>query len=335
MKSGIEEIFKDIKRGNIAPIYLLSGEEVFYIDQIEKTIDSTLLDETQKSFDYQVFYGKDSKVLDIISSAKQYPVLGEKRLVIVREAQQLKNIEKIADYFKSFSPQTCLLICYKGKNIDKRQSWYKQLPKTAVFVKSDKLYDNQATDWIHDFVKRRKRIISPKNIQLILEKTGTNLTIIYNELQKLFITIKEGEEITEKAIAFQIGILKDFSLFELQNSIIKKDAYKCQLIAKHFTKNPKNHPLTVTVSFLFGFFSKIIALHGLNNHSEMEIAKAIGVHKFFVKDYILAARSYNLKKCVKVLSFLREADIKSKGMKNVSTTDEDLLKELIFKIIHI
>lgn len=335
MKQNIENVLKDIKNKSFAPIYILSGEETFYIDQISDFIEKYLLDDTQKSFDFQVFYGKDSNVLDVLSSVKQYPILAEKRLVILREAQHLKNIEKLTSYFKTYSPTSCLVICYKGKNLDKRSSFYKNINKESVFIQSDKLYENKAFDWIQKFVKNRKRTISPKSVQLLLEKTGTDLTLIYNEVQKLLINIPEGSEITADVISKQVGILKDFTLFELQDAIAKKNAYKCQLIIKYFAKNPKNHPLTVTVSFLFSYFSKLIMLHGSTSKNEKSIAQLIGVHPFFVKDYIATASNYNLKKCVQILSFLRETDIKSKGFGNVSSTDKELLKELVFKIIHI
>ncbi|MGB0870102.1 MAG: DNA polymerase III subunit delta [Flavobacteriales bacterium] len=330
-----EEILQNIKSKNIAPVYLLTGEESFFIDQISDFLEDKVIDESQKDFDLQIFYGKDSNVLDILSSVKQYPLLGDKRLVILREAQQLKGFEKLGEYLEQPSQQTVFVICYRDKKIDKRSSLYKKKSKEVLFFQSDKLYENQTLQWAEKFITRKKRHISPKALQLLIEKTGTELTLVYNELNKLLLNVKEGEKITSNIISEQIGILKDFNLFELQQALGTRNALKCQLIVKHFSKNPKNHPLVVTLGFLYGYFCKLIILNGLKSPNDQDIAKTLGVHPFFVKEYRAAIHFYDLRKCVAILSFLREADVKSKGFTNVSLNDENLLKELIFKIIHI
>lgn len=330
-----EEILRSIKSGEYAPVYLLTGEEPFFIDQIAKYAEDTVLDETQKDFDFQVFYGKDSNVLDVLSSVKQYPVLGERRLVVLREAQELKQIEKLTEYVESPSLHTVFVICYREKKIDKRSSLYKKRSKDVVFFQSDKLYDNQALQWAENYLVKRKRPITPRALQLLIEKTGTDLQLIFNELQKLLINIPEGDKITVDAVSEQVGILKDFNLFELQQAIATRNSLKCQLIVKHFSKNPKTHPLVVTLGFLYGYFCKMIVLNGMTTSNDKQIAKELGVHPFFVSEYLAAKKYYDLRKCVAILSFLREADVKSKGFNNVSLNDENLLKELIFKIIHI
>ena len=330
-----EEILRAIKSGEVAPVYLLTGEEPFFIDQIAKYIEDNILDETQKDFDFQVFYGKDSNVLDVLSSVKQYPVLGQKRLVILREAQQLKQIEKLTEYLEVPSDHTVFVICYREKKIDKRSALYKKKSKDVVFFQSDKLYDNQALQWAESYLSKRKRPITPRALQLLIEKTGTDLQLIFNELQKLLINIPEGEKISVDVVSEQVGILKDFNLFELQQAIATRNSLKCQLIVKHFSKNPKNHPLVVTLGFLYGYFCKMIILNGMTTNNDKQIAKELGVHPFFVSEYLTAKSYYDLRKCVAILSFLREADVKSKGFNNVSLNDENLLKELIFKIIHI
>jgi len=330
-----EDILKAIKQGKHAPVYLLTGEEPFFIDQIAKYIEENVLDESQKDFDFQVFYGKDSNVLDVLSSVKQYPILGEKRLVILREAQQLKQIEKLTEYVEAPSLNTIFVICYREKKIDKRSSLYKKRSKEVIFFQSDKLYDNQALQWAENFLVRRKRPITPRALQLLIEKTGTDIQLIYNELQKLLINIPEGDKITVDVVSEQVGILKDFNLFELQQAIATRNSLKCQLIVKHFSKNSKTHPLVVTLGFLYGYFCKMIILNGMTTNNDKQIAKELGVHPFFVGEYLTAKKYYNLRKCVAILSFLREADVKSKGFNNTSLNDENLLKELIFKIIHI
>ncbi|MCT4664296.1 MAG: DNA polymerase III subunit delta [Flavobacteriales bacterium] len=330
-----EEIIRSIKKRDFSPVYFLSGEEPFFTDYIADLIDDTLLDEGQKDFDSQVFYGKDSNVLDIISSAKQYPILAENRMVIVREAQLLKGIEKFKDYFQKIAPKTVLVICYRQKKIDKRSALYKSFPKEIAFLEAKPLYENEAFKWVENFVTDSKRKIAPGSIRLLLEKTGTNLSLIYNELVKLFITIPEGEALTEDIIAEKIGVLKEFTIFELQKAISTRNALRCQMIVKHFAQNPKKHPLVVTLSSLYNYITKLIIIHGMNTQNEREIAKAIGVHPFFVGEYLTAAKYLDLRKSVQILSFLREADVRSKGYDNVSLSDEQLLKELVFKMIHI
>lgn len=330
-----EDILRAIKSGDVAPVYLLTGEEPFFIDQIAKYIEDNILDESQKDFDFQVFYGKDSNVLDVLSSVKQYPILGERRLVILREAQQLKQIEKLTEYLAQPSANTVFVICYREKKIDKRSSLYKKKSKDVVFYQSDKLYDNQALQWAENYLVRRKRPITPRALQLLVEKTGTDIQLIFNELQKLMINVPEGEKISVDIVSEQVGILKDFNLFELQQAISTRNSLKCQLIVKHFSKNPKTHPLVVTLGFLYGYFCKMIILNGMTTNNDKEIAKELGVHPFFVNEYLAAKKYYDLRKCVAILSFLREADVKSKGFNNASLNDENLLKELIFKIIHV
>lgn len=330
-----EEILRDIKSGQIAPVYLLTGEEPFFVDQIAGYIEENTIDESQKDFDFQVFYGKDSNVLDVLSSVKQYPLMGERRLVVLREAQQLKQIEKLTEYLEAPSLQTIFVICYREKKIDKRSALYKKKSKDVLFYQSDKLYDNQALQWAENYLNRRKRPITPRALQLLIEKTGTDIQLIFNELQKLLINVPEGEKISVDIVSEQVGILKDFNLFELQQAIAVRNALKCQLIVKHFSKNPKNHPLVVTLGFLYGYFCKMIILNGMNTTNDKQIAKELGVHPFFVSEYLAAKKYYDLRKCVAILSFLREADVKSKGFNNTSLNDENLLKELIFKIIHI
>lgn len=330
-----EEILLKIKSKSYNPVYLLTGEESFFIDQISKYIEEHVLEEGQEDFDFQVFYGKDSNVLDILSSVKQYPLMGARRLVILREAQQLKQIEKLTEYIESPSETTVFVICFRDKKIDKRSSLYKKRAKSVLFFQSDKLYENQAMAWAENYLKRKKRPTSPRALQLLIEKTGPDLQLIYNELEKLLINIPEGDKIDVNIISEQIGVLKDFNLFELQKALANRNALKCQLIVKHFCKNPKSHPLVVTLGFLYGYFCKLIVLNGLETNNEQQIAKALGIHPFFVKEYLGAKQFYNLRKCVAILSFLREADVKSKGFNNTSLNDENLLKELIFKIIHV
>ncbi|MGB0883622.1 MAG: DNA polymerase III subunit delta [Flavobacteriales bacterium] len=328
-------LYSELQNKIFQPVYLLTGEETFFIDKISQYIEDKLLNEEQKAFDFQIFYGKDSKALDIISALKQYPLVGEKRLVILKEAQQLRDFKTLGTYLKSPLESTVFVICYKGKPIDKRSALYKNLSKSVVFFYSKALYDNQAAIWAKEELQTRGYTISPPALELLLEKTGSKIQYIDNELSKLYINCSKEQPIDVKIIEEQVGILKEYSVFELQNALMKRDAFRCQNIILHFSKNPKNYPLTMTLAALFSWISKLIIANGIQTKNDYEAAKTIGVSPYFVKDYMQAKSHYNLRRSVAILDFIRKADAESKGFGNVSTSQHNILKELIFKIIHI
>ncbi len=330
-----DQIVSDIKKKNFSPIYLLGGEEDYFIDSVSNLLEATVLDEAQKSFDLRVLYGRDIDVLTLISEAKRFPFTAEHQLVIVKEAQQLKQIDKLASYISQPNPSTILVLCYMHKKVDKRTKLYTAIKGNGVFLEANRLYENQVEGWVKEYLKKRGFKIEFKALQMLIEKTGTELSILVNELDKLQMNAGEDKNITAALVEEYVGILKDFNLFELQNALIKKDAFKAQKIVRHFAANQKSHPLQVSLSFLFGFVSKVIVCHGLESKDPASIAKALRVNPYFSKDYIAAMSSYNLKRCVSILSFLREADTKSKGIENASISDDDLLKELVFKMLHV
>ncbi|MCF6366478.1 MAG: DNA polymerase III subunit delta [Bacteroidales bacterium] len=329
-----EDIIKDLKNKIYKPIYFLYGEESYFIDQISDYIAEHVLDEAEKAFNQTVLYGKDSKIEDVINTAKRFPMMANHQVIIVKEAQNLKQIEKIEYYAEQPLNSTILVINYKSKNFDKRKRVYKALKKNAVIFESKKLYENQVASWINSYLKNKKYSVSPVSSKLLTDFLGTDLSKISNELDKLMISLPEGTTITPEHIEKNIGISKDFNVFELQNALGNKDVLKANRIINHFAANPKDNPMVVTIISLFGYFSKILSFHYLKDKSNNNVASVLGVHPFFVKDYIRAAGKYNVRKTVAVISILREYDMKSKGYENVSTTHGDLLKELIFKILH-
>ncbi len=330
-----DQIVSDINSRKFSPIYLLGGEEDYFIDSIASLLEKTVLEESQKSFDLRVLYGRDTEVLSLISEAKRFPFTAEYQLVIVKEAQQLKQIDKLASYISQPNPSTILVLCYMHKKVDKRTKLYSAIKGNGVFLEANRLYENQVEAWVKVYLKERGFKIEFKALQMLIEKAGTDLSILVNELDKLQMNAQTEKNITAALVEEYVGILKDFNLFELQNALIKKDPLKAQKIVRHFASNPKSHPLQVSLSFLFGFISKVIVCHGLESKDPASIAKTLRVNPYFAKDYIAAMSSYNLKRCVGILSFLREADIKSKGIDNTSITDNDLLKELVFKMLHV
>jgi len=329
-----EQIMHDLKNKIYKPIYFLMGEEPYYIDEITNYIAKNVLAESEKSFNQIVMYGKDTDITLVDNTARRFPMMANHQVIIIKEAQNIKKIEDLQYYAQNPLKSTILVINFKYKTLDKRKKVYKEIEKNGILFESKKLYDNQVPEWINNFVKTKNRLIDPVSSILLTDFLGTNLGKIVNELEKLVIIVPENEKITPKIIEENIGISKDYNNFELQNAIMKKDILKANRIVNYFDKNPKDNPLVVTITSLFFFFSKILAVHYVKSQDSRVIAAELKVNPFFVKDYIAASKKYDIKKTVEIISYLREYDLKSKGVGSVSTTAGELLKELIFKILH-
>jgi len=329
-------IIKDIKNKKIAPIYFLSGDEPFYIDKISKVIENDVLSEDEKGFNQSVLYGNDVEMSDIIGMAKQFPMGAERQVLIIKEAQHLsRTIDQLESYAANPQPTTVLVFNYKGKTLDKRKKIYKEIQKNGVIYESKKLYDNQIPDWIEDNAKSLGLSIEPKAKFLMAEFIGNDLSRMENELEKLKIVVGEGL-ITSEVIEKNIGISKDYNNFELRKAVETKDAAKAFKIAKYFSQNPKDNPLVVTLTILYQCFSNIIIYHTLTDKSQGNVAKELGISPYFVKDASTAAQNYPLKKATRIISLLRETDVKSKGVGSTgNVTDGELLNELLFKIFSI
>ncbi|WP_299220416.1 DNA polymerase III subunit delta [uncultured Aquimarina sp.] len=330
----VKQIVSDIKNGNIKPIYFLMGEEPYYIDRISEYIDKNVLAEEEKGFNQMVLYGRDVSIEDIVSNAKRYPMMAERQVVIVKEAQDLsRTIEKLADYAENPQPTTVLVICYKYKKIDKRKKLYKIVAKNGVIFESKKLYENQVSDWIRRVLAGAKYSIEPKASQMLVEFLGTDLSKINNELEKLKLIIPKGEQITADKIEENIGISKEFNNFELRKAIGMRDVLKAHRIINYFAQNPKDNPLVVTISLLYSFFSQVLQYHGLSDKSKGNVASALKINPYFVSDYSDAARNYPMKKVSQIIALLREADLKGKGVGATNLPPGDILKELLVKIM--
>ncbi|MBO6881770.1 MULTISPECIES: DNA polymerase III subunit delta [Winogradskyella] len=331
----VKQLVGAIKKGDIKPIYFLMGEEAYYIDKISDFIEDNVLDEAEKGFNQMVLYGRDVSIDDIVSNAKRYPMMAEKQVVIVKEAQDLsRTIEQLAKYAENPQPTTVLVINYKYKKIDKRKALYKALNKHgSVVFESKKLYDNQVPDWIRRVLKGQGYDISPKAAQMLVEFLGTDLSKVNNELDKLKIVLPKGTQITPEHIEENIGISKDFNNFELRKAVGERNVVKAHQIAKYFADNPKDNPMVVTVSLLFSFFSQLLHLHGMHDKSPRSVASALRVNPYFVNEYLTAARNYPMKKVSAVISLLREFDVKGKGVGANAVPQGDLLKELLVRIL--
>jgi len=331
----VKQLVTDIKKGSLKPIYFLMGEEPYYIDKISDFIEDNVLAEEEKGFNQMVLYGRDVSIDDIVSNAKRYPMMAERQVVIVKEAQDLsRTIEKLVSYVENPQTTTVLVVNYKYKKIDKRKALYKALKKDCIVFESKKLYENQVAEWIRRTLSPKGYTISVKAAQMLVEFLGTDLSKINNELEKLQLIIPKDTQITPEIIEENIGISKDYNNFELRKAIGDKNHVKAYKIVNYFADNPKDNPMVVTVSLLFSFFSQLLHLHGLHDKSPRAVASSLRVNPYFVNEYLTAARNYPMKKVSSVIATLREFDVKSKGVGANAVPQGDLLKELMVKILN-
>lgn len=329
-----DQIISDLKNKIYYPVYFLAGEESYYIDAISDYIEENILSDIEKEFNQTIIYGRDTDVTSVISQAKRYPMMANHQVLIIKEAQDIQKIEELAPYLENPLSSTLLVINYKYKKVDKRKSFFKQIDKKGVLFESPKLYDNKVGAWINNYVKEKGYSISPKASAMLTEFLGTNLSKIVNEVSKLLINIPEGATINDELVEKNIGISKDYNFFELQNAIGTKNVLKTNQIANYFGANPKNNSIVKTITLLYSFFLKLLIYHQLQDKSKNNIASALSVSPFFVQDYQVAARNYNVRKLFHNISLLREYDLRSKGVNSISTSEGELLKELLFRILH-
>jgi DNA polymerase-3 subunit delta len=334
----MEEVIKivnNIKAGNIKPIYFLMGEEPYYIDKLSDYIEKNVLTEDEKGFNQTVLYGRDVSVEDIISTAKRYPMMSERQVVIVKEAQDLsRTIDKLESYVENPLLSTVLVFCYKYKTLDKRKKMTKLLDKVGVVYESKKLYENQVGDWIKRILSGKGYSIEPKANAMLVEFLGTDLGKINNELEKLQIILPKGTTFTPKDIEDNIGFSKDFNIFELRKAIGERNQLKAYKIAEYFSNNPKDNPIVMTTGLIFSFFVQILQYHGLKDKNPKNVAVVLKVNPFFLKDYDVALKNYPMKKVSQIVATLRDIDVKSKGVGANALPQSDLLREMLYKIFN-
>jgi DNA polymerase-3 subunit delta len=329
------KIVNDIKSGTIKPIYFLMGEESYYIDKLSDYIEDNILSEEEKGFNQTVLYGRDVSIEDVVSTAKRYPMMAERQVVIVKEAQDLsRTIDKLESYADNPMPSTVLVICYKYKTLDKRKKVTKALAKAGVVYESKKMYENQVGDWIKRVLAGKKYTIEPKASAMLVEFLGTDLSKINNELEKLQIILPAGSTINPKHIEENIGFSKDFNVFELRKAIGERNQLKAYTIAENFANNPKENPMVVTTSLVFNFFVQLLKYHGLKDRNPKNVAAVLGVNPFFLKEYDVALKNYPMKKVSHVVASLREIDVKSKGVGTNAMSNSDLLREMLYNIFN-
>jgi DNA polymerase-3 subunit delta len=345
-----EDVLRDLRNKIYAPVYLLTGDEPYFIDQISDYIEANVLDEMEKEFNQTIVYGRDCEPLQLISIAKRYPMMANYQVVVVREAQEMKALsgkEKeddakskdkedknpLADYFNHPLSSTVLVLCMKYKSPDKRTKLYKAIDKHGVVVTSKKLYDDKLPAWIEGYLDKKKKKINPDAAKLMADHLGNDLSRIANECDKLLFSVKEGQAVTAQDVATNIGISKEFNIFELQDAIAERDILRTNRIVNYFRANPKANPFVLTIATLNSYFTKMLLIHSAADKSDSGLIAALKINPYFLRSYKTAARNYSFDKTVSVIGLLREYDLKSKGVDNAAS-DGDLLRELTFRILH-
>ncbi len=330
-----EQILKDLKNKIYKPIYFLTGDEPYYIDKITDYISQYVLTDEEKTFNQEILYGKDTDIPSIINSARRFPMISANQVIIVKEAQDIPGIDDLIYYVENPLKSTILVLNYKYKKLAKNKKIYKAIQKNGVLFESKKLYDNQIPEWINNYLAKSNHRIDPGVGLLLTEYLGNDLSKIVNEIEKLKITLPpDNKKITIEHIEKNIGISKDYNNFELHKALSQKNILKANRIINYFGKNQKENPITLTISSLYYFFSKVLTYHFIKNKTTQNVVATLKVHSYFVSEYKLAAQKYNPEKLVEIFSILREFDLKSKGIGNVSVPPGDLFKEMIYKILH-
>jgi len=329
-----DQIITNLEKKIYHPVYFLHGEEPYFIDKISDYITKNVLEEHEREFNLTVLYGRDTDIDTVLSEAKRFPMMANYQVVIVKEAQHLRKLEELESYLDSPQKTTILVFCYKYKKADGRKAFVKKVGKKGVLFNSEKLRDYKIPDWIERYVQRINYTIEPKATMVLAEYLGTDLSKIHNAMQKLLMNNPAGREITAELIQKYIGINHDYNNFELQNAIGARNVIKANRIIQYFTRNEKEHPLVMIFGSLYSFFSKLLLFHATKNKSKNEIASVLRINPFFVSDYQSYAAQYDAGKVRKSIALLHEYDMKSKGVGNVSASHGELLKELLWKIMH-
>lgn len=331
-----EDLISDLRKRIFKPVYFLAGEEPYYIDLITDYIEEKVLSESEKSFNQIILYADDTSIASVIDIARRFPMMASHQVVIVKEAQSLKKIDDLAIYLEKPMPSTILVFCYKYRTPDKRTIFFKVLESHGLYFESPRLRDYQIPGWIDRYLMKKGIKTDLNASAMLTEYLGTDLHKIANELDKIIITLPAGKPvITTDLIERNIGISKDYNNFELQKAIGEKNILKSNIIVRFFADNPKDNPITLSIASLFGFFSKLLQYHYLTDKSRNNVAAALKVNPYFVKDYEGAASRYSVSKTVQIISLLRTFDMRSKGFGDSGTEPGELLRELVYRILHL
>lgn len=329
----LDQILSDWKKGTFKPVYWLEGEESYYIDKLTDYAEKNIISEEAAAFNLSIFYGKDSKVEDVLNSCRRYPVFSDKQVVILKEAQQIRDIEKLESYMDAPLSSTVLVIAYKEKTVDKRKTFGKSLQKKAAVLTTKKLYDNELPQWLSSMINKKGLEISPPALQILIDHIGNDLQRLENEIEKVSINLKNRKIISEDDIEEFVGVSKEFNVFEFQKAIISKDMQKSLRIINYFGSNPKAGPIQLVLPTLYSFFSKLHIACSLSIKDEKAIAAHLGINPFFAKDYSFALQRYTPTEVENTLMILHQYNLKSIGIGSAAVDDAELLTEMVAKII--
>jgi len=328
----VEKIIAEWRKGVFKPVYWLEGEEEYFIDKVINYAEHQILPESEASFNLSVFYGRETAWADVVNACRRYPMFAERQVVLLKEGQQMRDIEKLESYIDQPSPTTIFVVSYKDKKVDGRTKFAKTLKDKSVFISTKKIYESQLPEWTQELLQSKDLSISQKGLALLVDHIGNDLTRIENEIEKISVNLGKRKNITEDDIEEFVGVSKDFNVFELQSALAKKDLAKCIRIIQYFESNPKAAPIQLILPSLYGFFSKVFMVFGAGGQDDKAIASAIGVSPFFVKDYLIAAKAYDFQGVERILLLLHQYNLKSIGIHAAGTEDASLLKEMVCKM---
>lgn len=340
MDANVKKILTDLKSKKYAPVYFLQGEETFYIDVIADYIEANVLSDAEKGFNQVVVYGKDAVMATILTHARRFPMMAERQVVIVKEAQDIPDLGKdtgarlLLDYLTKAAPTTVLVFCHKHKSLDKRKELGKKIDQYAVTINTKKLYDNQLPEFVTEYCKDKKVPIDDRAIQALCEFVGNDLHRLANEVDKIVISLAAGESITAERIMNQVGISKEYNIFELQKAILQRDTVLANRIVNYFERNTKKNPMIPVVAYLFSFFSKLLVAAVASDKSEKGLASELKVSPYAVRDYSLALRQFPLPKIIDNISSIKEADLKLKGVNTGSADEGQIFRELVWRLMN-
>jgi len=339
MDASAKKIMDELRAGKYAPVYMLQGEEPFYIDLISNYIEANVLSESERGFNQVVVYGKDSPVNMILTHARRFPMMSERQVVIVREAQDIPDLQKesgaklLLDYITRPVPSTVLVLCHKHKTLDKRRELGKKIDSLTRSATFKKPYDNQLPEFVQEYVKDKGYKIEDAAVRVLAEYVGTDLNRLANEVDKVLISNTKSEVITAEKVMAQVGVSREYNIFELQKALIKKDALQAAKIVNYFESNTRKNPIIPIVAFLYSFYSKLLAASVAPDKSERGLVSLLKISPFAAKDYTSALYNYSSQKIVENISLLKESDLKLKGVNSGNISEGQILKELVFRLM--
>lgn len=328
-----EKIIADFKKKNFKPVYWLEGEEPFFIDKIVDYAEHKILTDSEAEFNLTVFYGRDAEWTNVVNACRRYPMFADKQVVLLKEAQFMRDIEKLELYVENPLSSTIFVVSYKDKKVDGRSKLAKLLKQKAEFLSTKKIYDSQLPEFVNNIVKQNGLTITQRALMMIADHIGNDLSRIENEIEKLAINLGTKNNITEDDIENYIGVSKEFNVFEMQDAIAKKNFSKAVRIIQYFEANPKAVPIQMLFPALYNFFSKVYMVFGANTNDEKMLASALAINPYFIKDYVAAARNYGFGGVEKILLLLNTYNLRSVGVNDAGTTDAGLMKEMVVKMM--